>query len=85
MICRSCNSKNLSSILDLGEQPWCNDFLAKENIGKENTYPLNLMCLLDRDWETRSKIEDRFLELQDLQIIIYVLFYFIDKFISCIA
>lgn len=43
MICRSCNSKNLSSILDLGEQPWCNDFLVKEKIGKENTYPLNLM------------------------------------------
>lgn len=43
MICRSCSSKNLSSILDLGAQPWCNDFLKKENIGKENTYPLNLM------------------------------------------
>lgn len=43
MICRSCNSKNLSSILDLGEQPWCNDFLVKEKIGKENIYPLNLM------------------------------------------
>lgn len=43
MICRSCDSKNLSSILNLGEQPWCNNFLTKENIGKENTYPLNLI------------------------------------------
>jgi hypothetical protein len=43
MICRSCNSKNLSSILDLGDQPWCNNFLTKEQVGKENIYPLNLM------------------------------------------
>ena len=43
MICRSCDSTNLSSILDLGVQPWCNDFLSEDRVGKENTYPLNLM------------------------------------------
>mgnify|MGYP003134947886 CR=1 FL=1 len=43
MICRSCDSSNLSSILNLGEQPWCNDFLTRENVGKENYYPLHLM------------------------------------------
>jgi len=43
MICRSCSSTNLSSILDLGTQPWCNDFLSEDDVGKENTYPLNLV------------------------------------------
>ena len=43
MICRSCNSERLSSILDLGDQPWCNNFLTKDQIGKESIYPLNLM------------------------------------------
>lgn len=31
------------SILDLGLQPWGNDFLKKENVGKENIYPLHLI------------------------------------------
>ena len=43
MICRSCDSTNLSSILDLGVQPWCNDFISEDKVGKENIYPLNLM------------------------------------------
>ena len=30
MKCRSCKSENLELILDLGDQPWCNDFLTKE-------------------------------------------------------
>ena len=29
MKCRVCFSKKLSKILDLGKQPWCNDFLKK--------------------------------------------------------
>ena len=40
--CRSCKSKNLSLILDLGSQPWCNDFLTEGKVGKENKYPLRL-------------------------------------------
>jgi hypothetical protein len=40
--CRSCNSTSLELLLDLGEQPWCNDFLPKERLGKESIYPLRL-------------------------------------------
>lgn len=47
MKCRGCNSTNLKLILDLGEQPWCNDFLSKENLGKEKFYPLRLCTCLD--------------------------------------
>ena len=42
MKCRSCRSEELELILDLGEQPWCNDFLTKERVGKEETHPLRL-------------------------------------------
>jgi len=42
MNCRSCNSNQLELILDLGRQPWCNDFLTEERLGKENKYPLRL-------------------------------------------
>lgn len=47
MNCRLCNSSNFKTILDLGEQPWCNDFLAKESLGKESKYPLRLVCCLE--------------------------------------
>ena len=43
MLCRICSSKNLSKILDLGNQPWGNDFLKKKQIGKEKFYPLILV------------------------------------------
>ena len=42
MNCRSCGSDKLELLLDLGMQPWCNDFLTEERIGKENLYPLRL-------------------------------------------
>jgi len=42
MKCRSCGEQNFVSILDLGDQPWCNDFLTKEQCGKEKFYPLHL-------------------------------------------
>ena len=32
----------MSPFLDLGLQPWCNDFVTREEIGKEKRYPLNL-------------------------------------------
>ncbi len=47
MNCRSCNGTRLELILDLGHQPWCNDFLTKDQVGKENTYPLRLYYCLD--------------------------------------
>ena len=42
MKCRGCAQENLKLILDLGEQPWCNDFLTKERVGTETIYPLRL-------------------------------------------
>ena len=29
MICRVCNSTDLENVIDLGEQPWCNNFLQE--------------------------------------------------------
>ena len=43
MNCRSCGSTKISKILNLGNQPWGNDFLSKNNIGKEKKYPLALV------------------------------------------
>jgi len=42
MNCRVCDSKNLTLVIDLGDQPWCNNFLTKEEIGKEPFYPLRV-------------------------------------------
>jgi hypothetical protein len=42
MTCKSCNGNKISTILDLGNHPWCNNFLKEEEIGKEPEYPLVL-------------------------------------------
>jgi hypothetical protein len=42
MNCRSCNSESLELVLDLGMQPWCNDFLSQDRVGNEEKYPLRL-------------------------------------------
>ena len=42
MYCRGCNSEKIKLILDLGNQPWCNDFLKEEDVGSEQKYPLRL-------------------------------------------
>lgn len=47
MICRVCDSTNLSLVIDLGEQPWCNNFLKKEEVGSEPFYPLRVMFCTD--------------------------------------
>ena len=47
MKCRSCDSDNVESVLDLGLQPWCNDFLSKDRLGNENFYPLHLVHCSD--------------------------------------
>lgn len=47
MICRVCDSHNLQLAVDLGEQPWCNNFLKAEDVGKEPFYPLRLMYCHD--------------------------------------
>ena len=40
--CRVCDSANLIFAIDLGLQPWCNDFLRSEQVGKEPFYPLRV-------------------------------------------
>lgn len=41
--CRVCSSNDLEPVIDLGKQPWCNDFLTKDEIGKEPFYPLKVL------------------------------------------
>lgn len=40
--CRACGSEDLTSVLDLGNQPWCNDLL--DHVGQEEkVYPLHMV------------------------------------------
>lgn len=43
MQCRVCGGSDFSLVLDLGEQPWGNHFLKKEEVGTEPSYPLRLI------------------------------------------
>lgn len=43
MICRICDSSNLELAIDLGNQPWANHFLKREEVGKEPFYPLRVL------------------------------------------
>jgi 2-polyprenyl-3-methyl-5-hydroxy-6-metoxy-1,4-benzoquinol methylase len=45
--CRVCDSNNLERALDLGYQPWCNNFLKEEEVGKEPYYPLHVLYCHD--------------------------------------
>jgi 2-polyprenyl-3-methyl-5-hydroxy-6-metoxy-1,4-benzoquinol methylase len=47
MKCRVCDSANLELAIDLGYQPWCNNFLKKEEVGKEPFYPLRVVYCHD--------------------------------------
>ncbi|MHB8453177.1 MAG: methyltransferase domain-containing protein [Acidiferrobacterales bacterium] len=47
MICRVCDSSHLEPVIDLGDQPWCNNFLKKEDVGKELFYPLRVVFCQD--------------------------------------
>ena len=47
MICRVCDSTNLELAIDLGQQPWCNHFLKKEDVGHEPYYPLRVVYCHD--------------------------------------
>jgi len=40
--CRVCFSSNLEVSIDLGLQPWCNDFVLRNEVGDEKKYPLML-------------------------------------------
>jgi len=48
--CRVCSSKNLEDCIDLGQQPWCNDFVSEDKVGKEMRYPL--VCTFCHDCST---------------------------------
>jgi SAM-dependent methyltransferase len=47
MNCRVCESVNLELAIDLGQQPWCNHFLKKEDVGHEPYYPLRVVYCHD--------------------------------------
>lgn len=41
--CRVCDSQDLVLAVDLGRQPWANNFIPKEHVGKEKFYPLRVL------------------------------------------
>lgn len=45
--CRICDRADLEFVLDLGPQPWANDFLTPDRVGKEEKYPLQLYWCAD--------------------------------------
>jgi len=47
MKCRICGSINLELVFDLGLQPWGNNFLKYDQVGKEKFYPLELLFCKD--------------------------------------
>ena len=47
MNCRICDFNGLELVIDLGQQPWCNNFLTKEQTGKEPFYPLRVVYCHD--------------------------------------
>src|SRR4051812_27083876 len=61
LICRVCDSQELELVVDLGFQPWCNNFLKKEEIGKEPFYPLRLFycqncCTSQLDFTVKKEV-----------------------------
>ena len=47
MICRCCRSQNLDLVLDLGNQPWGNDFLPIDSTKECEKFPLQLFFCHD--------------------------------------
>jgi len=43
MNCRVCDSTDLELAIDLGQQPWCNNFLTPAEVGQEPFYPLRVV------------------------------------------
>lgn len=61
MHCRVCDSDNLELVVDLGQQPWCNNFLPKDEVGSEPFYPLRLLychdcCTSQLDFTVKKEI-----------------------------
>src|SRR5262245_21966426 len=47
MNCRVCDSIRLELAIDLGAQPWCNNFLRQAEVGHEPYYPLRVVYCHD--------------------------------------
>jgi len=45
--CRSCGKSDLIGVLDLGQQPWCNDLIPLTERDSAEVYPLNLAYCKD--------------------------------------
>lgn len=61
MFCRVCDSSDLEPVIDLGSQPWCNNFLRPEEVGREPYYPLRVLycrncCTSQLDYTVRKEI-----------------------------
>lgn len=61
LVCRVCDSNNLESVVDLGNQPWCNHFLTAEEVGREPFYPLRLFycndcCTSQLDYTVKKEV-----------------------------
>jgi SAM-dependent methyltransferase len=61
MICRVCDSVNLEPVIDLGNQPWCNHFLRREEVGQEPFYPLRVVychdcCTSQLDYTVKKEV-----------------------------
>jgi len=41
--CRVCDATDLVPAIDLGMQPWCNNFLKADEVGHESFYPLRVV------------------------------------------
>ena len=61
MKCRVCGGLSLDPVVDLGVQPWCNDFLTEDQIGRESKYPLRVVycndcCTAQLDYTVNKEI-----------------------------
>jgi Putative zinc binding domain len=61
IFCRVRDSIDLEPVVDLGNQPWCNHFLKREELGKEPSYPLRLVfcercCTSQLDYTLKKQV-----------------------------
>ena len=41
--CRICNSNRIDECIDLGMQPWCNDFIKLDQLGMKISLKVSLL------------------------------------------
>ena len=54
--CRICESTNLELAIELGQQPWCNHFLKKEDVGHKPYYPFRRVYCNDCTTATGTNV-----------------------------